>query len=103
MSVSEVARTDPQVTQGFELSGDLDIASTGQARNRLERAISDTPSGPVLVDLAHVTFMDCRGLSLLVWAHNVLGDRLVLGRPSSAVTRLLDLTGLRKTFMIADD
>jgi anti-sigma B factor antagonist len=83
-----------------ELAGEVDIVSAGEARAELDRAISAAFHGDVVVDLARVTFMDCRGLSVLVGARNSLGESLILRRPSRAVTRLLDLTDLRETFTI---
>jgi anti-sigma B factor antagonist len=83
-----------------ELVGEMDIASADQARAELARVISKAPRDLIVVDLAAVTFMDCGGLRVLVVARNSLGDRLILRRPSGAVTRLLDLADLRETFTL---
>jgi anti-anti-sigma factor len=104
MSAGEEAPIDSwQVAELVELSGDVDLASAEQALNILAGAIAQNPSGSVVVDLARVRFMDCRGLAALVWARNMIGDRLILGRPSAAITRLLDLTDLREFFVIVDE
>jgi anti-anti-sigma factor len=104
MSAGEEASIDSwQVAELVELTGDVDLVSAEQTRDVLARAISRTPSGSVMVDLARVRFMDCRGLAALVWARNVIGDRLILGSPSSAVARLLDLADLRESFVIVDE
>jgi anti-anti-sigma factor len=99
----EVPRAPWRVAELVELSGDVDLVSADQVRDVLARAISRTPSGSVMVELDRVTFMDCRGLAALIWARNVIGDRLILGSPSSPVTRLLDLTNLRQSFIIIDE
>jgi anti-anti-sigma factor len=83
-----------------ELVGEVDIGTADAARAELARVISKAPCDQLVVDLAAVTFMDCGGLSVLVRARNSLGDRLILRRPSRAVTRLLDLTDLRETFTL---
>ena len=85
-----------------ELSGDVDIASADQVHDVLDRAIASGRTGEVVVDLSQVSFMDCRGLDVLVSAHSVIGDRLILQAPSRQVRRLLDLTELRETFVVTD-
>ena len=85
-----------------ELSGDVDIASAGRAQAELDRAIAAASHGEVVVGLAGVTFMDCRGLSVLLRAREALGARLILRNPSQPVTRLLDLTELRDAFRMMD-
>jgi anti-sigma B factor antagonist len=50
-----------------------------------------------VVDVAGVTFIDSSGLRVLVEAHQTraaAGSRLVLRAPSSAVQRLLEISGL---------
>jgi anti-anti-sigma factor len=69
------------------VSGPVDIASAAPLREAIGAAAR--PGGPVVVDLADVTFIDCAGLSVLLKA-----DRTVLRRPSVAVTRLLLLAGV---------
>jgi len=103
LPASEGAPSEALFRVLVDLHGDVDLVSADRARDVLGRAISARRLGPVVVDLSGVTFMDCRGLSVLVWAHTVLRDRLILSNPSRAVTRLLDLTDLRKVFLIADD
>ncbi len=83
------------------LTGEVDVASAGHAQRVLDQAISIDRLGAVVVDLSQVTFMDCRGVAVLVRALNTAGDRLVLRSPSPVVMRLLDLTDLRESFIIA--
>jgi anti-anti-sigma factor len=85
-----------------ELTGEVDIASADEAQAELDRAIWAAPHSEVVVGLAHVTFMDCCGLSVLLRARKSLGDRLILRNPSPPVTRLLDLTNLRDAFRMVN-
>lgn len=87
----------------IELAGEVDIASAPAAQAELDRVIWAVPHGEVVIDLAGVTFMDCRGLSVLMWARNCLGPRLMLRNPSRPVTRLLDLTDVRQAFRLVNE
>jgi anti-anti-sigma factor len=97
----EVAPTSAPVLVRF--TGDVDIVSADRAGAEMARVSNGAGRHGVVLDLSDVTFMDCCGLSVLVRARNSLGNRLSLHNPSPAVTRLLDLTDLRDTFVIADE
>lgn len=81
------------------LAGELDLATSPQlvaAASRLE-----TGTQPVILDMDAVTFVDSSGVRALLDAERLVGDkgrRLALYRPSTAVTRLLDLVDLRTRF-----
>jgi anti-anti-sigma factor len=50
-----------------------------------------------MIDLSAVTFADCGGLSMLVWAHHYLAEQgrdLIITGCQPSVIRLLHLTGL---------
>ncbi len=80
----------------LRLQGELDVSN----RDHLRRAISSALENhsPVLVlDLSGLSFTDCAGLSVLVWAHKRqagCGHSLVLTGAKPTVRRLLHLTGL---------
>jgi anti-sigma B factor antagonist len=80
--------------------GELDIASGP----RLVGEAAGAAAGgalPVVLDLAGVAFVDSSGLRALIEAERAVrgqGGRLVIARPSPAVARLLDMTGLREAF-----
>lgn len=80
----------------LRLRGELDVSS----RDRLHGAISSVLEHhpPLLVvDLSGLDFIDCAGLSVLVWAHKHLaasGHRLLITGAKPAVQRLLHLTGV---------
>jgi stage II sporulation protein AA (anti-sigma F factor antagonist) len=79
------------------LIGEVDMATAPT----LQRYLEIVPTATVL-DLRDVTFIDSSGLSVLVRAHR---DRpktepLTLRSPTSAVCRVLEITGLIDVFRI---
>jgi anti-anti-sigma factor len=75
--------------------GDLDCASAPRLRRVLD-GLTDDPRD-VVVNLGSTEFVDCAGIGVLAVAHDrrrQLGGELVLESPSSAASRVLDLTGL---------
>ncbi len=82
----------------FTVAGELDHATAEQLRGPLLEAIAGGADG-ILVDLSECHFIDSTGLSVLVEARRLLGDRN--GGPSFGiccadpqVRRLLEITGL---------
>jgi anti-anti-sigma factor len=81
--------------------GDLDLAAYDALRRCIESCITCRPC--VVLDVAEVTFMDSTGLNALLWARRRLGDRpgaVVLRNPSTAVMRVLEISGLTDTITI---
>ena len=77
---------------GLTLAGEID-AHTAPA---LAAAI-DGLDGDVVLDLAGVDFVDSSGLRVLIDAHQSVdqrGDALSLENPSTAVRRLLEISGV---------
>jgi len=76
------------------VAGDIDAHSCPE----LEAALEPLPgAGDVHVDLAGVGFMDSSGLRVLIGAHQhaaAADRRLVIGRPSGSVLRLIEVSGL---------
>lgn len=75
------------------LRGELDAATAVE----LGQHVSASPAGDVQVDLAGVTFMDSSGLAAILESHRRLaaqGRRLVLTQTSTAVQRVLELSGV---------
>jgi anti-sigma B factor antagonist len=78
---------------GWTLSGEID-AHTAPT---LASAMVDLPSGIVRLDMADVSFMDSSGLRVLMEATARArdgGGDLVVVRPSAAVSRLVEISGL---------
>jgi anti-anti-sigma factor len=75
------------------VSGEHDLATPPTLAGELSQACSLA----TVIDLAGVTFLDARGLRVLIsayqWGNRSGGHRLRLVRPSRAVRRLFELTG----------
>jgi len=82
------------------LGGELDA----YAADTVERALADLPSsGDADVDVSAVTFVDSAMLRVLVRQSERLatqGSRLRLVRPSPALRRLIELSGLESAFVL---
>jgi anti-sigma B factor antagonist len=80
----------------LRLQGELDVSSRDHLCHAIRNALENHP--PVLVmDLSGLSFTDCAGLSVLVWAHKRqagCGHRLVITGAKPIIRRLLHLTGL---------
>jgi len=89
-------------TGTVHVTGEVDLTSAP----RLEQAIRELIDGGVrrlIVDLSDVRFMDSTGLRVLMSSYKRLtevGGALVLGRPSEAVKRVLDVSGLNSHFTV---
>ena len=86
-----------------KISGVLDAASLTEVSKALADAQRDT--APVYVDLEEVTFMDSRGLGALLAANERTREGsapIRIYRPSEAVRRLLDVSGVRRVLDEAD-
>lgn len=85
------------------VSGVLDALALSEVSGVLSDA-QDT-SGQVFVDLAEVTFMDSRGLGSLLAANARALDGAAavhIHRPSPAVARLLNVSGVRDVLVEVD-
>jgi anti-anti-sigma factor len=80
----------------LRLQGELDVCTRDRLRRAISSALRHSPQLLVL-DLSALGFMDCSGLSVLVWAHQRLAEqdcRLLITGAQPIVQRLIHLTGL---------
>ena len=89
-------------TPVVSLAGVIDLASRDEIWERLATLLDGTQEG-LLVDLREVTFMDSRGLGILLRAREALGQGrcVTLLDPPPAVRRSLRLTGVDELFAVA--
>ena len=82
-------------TATIVISGELDTATTPLLARRLTQILADGPQRLVF-DMAEVGFIDCAAARLIAGTGRCLppGRRPVIRRPSPAVRRILELTGL---------
>jgi anti-anti-sigma factor len=80
----------------LQISGELDVASVEELREQIDAAIGQsTPT--VVIDLVRLTFMDSTGIALLIRVANSV-DETEVRNPSTAVRRVIEVTGLTKRF-----
>lgn len=78
---------------GLVLAGEID-AHTAPS---LAEAIAACDHAHVLVDMAGIEFVDSSGLRVLIEAHQeaqASGRRIQITNPSTAVSRLLEISGI---------
>jgi anti-sigma B factor antagonist len=93
-------RSDGDGNQVIEVSGELDIATAGQAYAYISDVIDAWPA-PVRVDLAGLTFCDASGLGVLarIARHaRQAGRQLRLTSPRPSLLKIMRITGLDRAF-----
>ena len=89
----------------LRLEGELDVCGTHHLRQAIGNALVRAPT-TLVADLSALGFADCAGLSVLVWAHDILaghGQELVITGCQPMVRRLLSLTGLNVYLHVSDE
>lgn len=81
------------------LVGELDLAGAPALSEAVSRATEDGGGRPLVLDMSDVSFIDSTGVRTLLEAAQSVGGSLALLSPSTAVTRVLDLTRLRGRFV----
>ncbi len=87
------------------VEGELDMSTAGEPREAIASGINGSELAIVL-DLADLSFCDSAGLAVFVRAHNDLDERgrkLFVMRPTPAVSRILELSGLAKVIPTVAD
>lgn len=89
-------------TASVVVSGELDIF-TVPALAAVLKGVLDKGADGLILDLAHVTFLDCGSARELAAASRALpgARKAVIRRPSVPVTRVLQLTGMIADFVVA--
>ncbi|MFN8050994.1 MAG: STAS domain-containing protein [Acidimicrobiales bacterium] len=80
----------------LHLTGDLDHEGVVEVENDVRWAVSGATSD-VLLDCGDVSFVDSAGLRLIIQAQMMAVDHhhgFAVARPSPAMVRLLEMTGL---------
>lgn len=96
MDLSLNVRRDDRGATTVDVAGEIDLGSSSQLLEYTVRVMHE--HGPWLaVDLAHVTFMDCGGVRVLLAIRSrarMLGGQLWLVSTSAPVRRVLDIIGI---------
>jgi anti-anti-sigma factor len=95
------ADTEPTV---LSLVGDVDIASEDEWRRRGDEFLAAHPDlREVIVDVSGVSFLDSRGMAVLVYLHTAAVDRggeLTLRGVPPRVAKALSVAGLDQIFRL---
>jgi anti-sigma B factor antagonist len=86
----------------LKLSGELDVASSGEFQQAVD---AGSDCARLVVDLSALEFIDSTGLSVLVAAHNqavAAGRDFSVVQGPAQVQRLLALTGLEQRLTVAN-
>ena len=91
------AETQSAGTAELALSGDLDMSATFRLEPALDRLLSSSQVGEVVLDLGDVNFVDSSGLGLLLATYErsrEAGTAMAIVGPSPEVQRVFRLAGV---------
>ncbi|HWH15951.1 MAG TPA: STAS domain-containing protein [Miltoncostaeaceae bacterium] len=81
------------------VAGEVDLATAPAVAEAAHRGAAEANGdSPLVLDLSAVDYMDSSGLRMLNELRTGFGDRLALHRPSHAVVRVLEVTGMAAHF-----
>lgn len=84
------------------VAGEVDVATAPSLREHLYQAV-DRATGPVIVDLLAVTFIDSTALGVLIGARErseAQGRELRLVLKEARIIKIFEITGLTELFSI---
>ncbi len=82
-----------------KLSGEIDQHCAEELRSDIDRQLDIKHSASLIIDLGGVDFMDSSGLGLIMGRYRKMkarGGKILLARPTPAVDKLLELSGINK-------
>lgn len=85
----------------IELAGELDFGTAPHLEAVIDRLM--VIPDHIIVDVSELTFIDSTGLRLLLRASTLVEGRIWLKGPSRQILRLLEISGLSKSFCLDDD
>ncbi|MUL44144.1 STAS domain-containing protein [Streptomonospora sp. PA3] len=97
------ARFDAGESAVVAIQGEIDIATADDMRDRMLAAAGEPGCAVLIADLSEVDFFDASGVRALMAVRRRLaarGVRMVLGGPSAAVVRTLEVLGLVGGFTV---
>lgn len=101
MRVFDVAVSTGDGEVRVEAVGEIDMRTAGELRTALGEAVHLAGTGPIVVDLGRVNFLDSTGVQVLLDGYHsalVAGGTLTLQGAHGTVARVLQIVGLAKMF-----
>jgi anti-anti-sigma factor len=86
------------------VGGEIDLGTAGELGDHLVSAMQDS-GGDLVLDLADVSFMDSTGLKVLLATRKraqLVGGHLALAAAGRSVRKVLSVTGLDQSFLMAE-
>lgn len=83
----------------IHLSGEIDHHSAEESRNKIDREFESSLSRYMIFDFSGVDFMDSAGIGLIIGRYKAVdkqGGKVAVTGVSSAVNRILDISGIYK-------
>jgi anti-sigma B factor antagonist len=100
-----VTVTEQATVVEIRVFGEIDLVTAPVLQRHLD-AVIDSPRRAVVIDLAETTFLDARGIGVLVNARKRIGaagGRLVIRRPPALVRRILEIADQVSRLEIVED
>lgn len=85
----------------IELAGELDFGTAPHLEAVIDR-LNVIPDH-IIIDVSELTFIDSTGLRLLLRVSTLVEGRIWLKGASRQILRLLDISGLSKSFCLDED
>ena len=82
------------------VAGEIDVATADSVRAAIAAAMDHRPTR-LVIDMESVSFMDSSGIAVLLEAAQQ-ADSVVIRRPSNAVRRVIETTGLSEVLPIGE-
>jgi len=90
----------------FDVSGDIDLATSPELRKALLRELREARAPRVVLNLKQVRYIDSSGVASLVEglkASRDVGSRFVLSGINNTIPEVLQLSKLLRIFEVYDD
>ncbi len=88
------------------LSGELDHHTAKKVKDMAEEVIKNKGVTNLVFDFTNLTFMDSSGIGVVVGRYKLvssLGGHVAIVNNSSAIDRLLTMSGIKKIIAVADN
>ena len=89
-----------------EICGDIDHHTAKYFRGEIDKAIRSQNPLTLIIDYAHVTFMDSSGIGLVMGRYRIMsemGGEVIVASPPAYIRKVLQLAGMHRLTKIVMD
>jgi len=100
----EIQSVNPETLVCF-LSGELDLSTVTNFRNKIDQFISNSRISNLVLDFKNLRFIDSSGLAALLGRYKQLaqrGGRVVITHCPSQVRKVLEMSGVTQVIELTD-